>query len=92
MGNRVFCQHGKTIGSDQVRDTVVNLRVYMVRSSGQYNAPLSVFFHPGKSFFPFFLHIRTGCQQFFPASVGCHTDLSFRDLEFFSKFPYQTVC
>ena len=92
MGNRVLCKYGKAVGSDQFRDTVVDLRVYMVRSSGQHNAPFTMFFHPGKCFLALFLHIRTGCQQFFPASVSCHTDLCFRYLEFFYKFPYQAVC
>ena len=35
MRNGILGQHCKTVGVDQFRDTVVDLRVHMVRTSGE---------------------------------------------------------
>ena len=44
MGNGIFCQNGNVIGGDQLRNTVVDLRVDMVGTTREYNAALVVFF------------------------------------------------
>ena len=42
MGNRILCEHCHTIAVDQIRDTVMDLRVNMVRTAGKNDAPSAV--------------------------------------------------
>ena len=44
MGDGVLGQNSYIIGSDQLRDTVVDLRVNMVRTTCKYDTALVIFF------------------------------------------------
>ena len=43
MGHGILCQNGKAVGSDQLRNAVVDLRIHMVGTSGQNDAVAVVF-------------------------------------------------
>ena len=38
VGDGILGKNRKTVGGDELRDTVVDLRVYMVRTAGQHDA------------------------------------------------------
>ena len=38
VGDGILCENRKTVGGDELRDTVVDLRIYMVGTAGQYDA------------------------------------------------------
>ena len=49
---------------------MINLRVHMIRTSGQYNAVSAGFLEISQRFFPLFLHVCTCSLQFFPCKIG----------------------
>src|SRR5699024_11401372 len=53
VGNGILCEHSQSIRGDQIRDTVVDFRINMVRTSCQNDTPLSVFIHPLQGFLSF---------------------------------------
>ena len=92
MGDGILCQYGKSVGCDQFRDTVVDLRVYMVWTTGEYDTAAVVFFHPFDSFFAFFADVISFGFLFFPCSMSSSFDLCMWNLEFFAEFFHQTLC
>ena len=46
VGNGILGQYGKIIRSNQLRDTVVNLGIGMVRTAGKDDTSVSGLFHP----------------------------------------------
>ena len=44
MGHRILSQYGESVGSNQIRNTVMDFRVYMVRPAGQNNTALTMLF------------------------------------------------
>ena len=85
LGDGVFCQNRKSVGGDQFRDTVVDLRVHMVGTARQYDAAAVVFFHPLKCFLALFLHVPAGSKKLLPRLVSGFLHLIGRNLELFVK-------
>ena len=89
MGNRVLSKDSKTVAVDQIRDSMMDLRVNVVRASGKDNTSSSGFFKISKSFFSLCLNILSYCGKLFPCSVN-------RILDFLGgkllKYLYKTVC
>ena len=88
VGNGILSKDSDTVGIDQLRNTVVDLGINMVRTSGKNNAPSAGFFQICKNLFPFLLHILSGVCQFFPGLMNGSDD--FLCIDFF-KFRCQCV-
>ena len=70
MRDGVFRKHGKAIGVDHLRYSVIDLGVYMIRSSGKDYAASSCFLKICQYFFTFFPNIGSCLIKFFPACLG----------------------
>ena len=71
MGYGILCEYGQIIGVDQLRDTVIDLGVDMVRSAGQHNTAFVVCFHKPKDFFSLIPHVLSGMFQLCPGVLCC---------------------
>ena len=91
MGYGILGEDGKSIRGNQLRYTVVNLRVHMIGPAGQDYAPLSVFLQPGQSLLAFFHQIIAGGSQLLPGGMGSHPDFGSRNLECPGKFLYKGI-
>ena len=89
MGDRIFCQHGNPVGINQFRDTVIDFRVYMVRTSGKDNTAFSGFIKELDNFFTFFADIFLGLHHFLPCGRNSGSDFGFRNIR---EFLAQTFC
>jgi len=92
MGDRIFRQNGKSVGGDHLRDTVVDLRIVMVWTTGKYNAAGSCLFHVSECFFTLFADVLTACSKFFPCSMSGIFDFFCWKILCRSKFTDQSVC
>ena len=88
VGNGILGEYRQPIGSDQIRDTVMDFRIDMVRTSCQDDSPLSVFIHPLQCFFPFAHDVFSAPVHFQPGFSGRMADFFFRDIR---EFFYQTL-
>ena len=86
MGNGILGQYGKVIRSNQLRDTVVNLGIGMVRTAGKDDTSVTGLFHPHKGFFSLFFNILSGLQKLFPGKMGCISDFLLRKIPFLKLF------
>ena len=91
VGYGVLGEYSESIGGNQLRYAVVNLRVHMVGPAGQDNPPFSMLLHPGQGFLPLFHQVVTGGGQLLPGGMGCHPDLGSRNLECSGKFLYKGI-
>ncbi len=57
VADTVFGKDGNTVGTNHIRDTMVNLRVDMVRATGKYDAQTAGFFQIFEGFFPLFADV-----------------------------------
>ena len=80
MRNRVFRQNCDTIGGNQLWNTMVNLIVNMIRTTGENNTMFTVCLQPGNGFFTFSIHSLTCLCQFLPSKLCSFFDLGSRDL------------
>ena len=87
MGNRILCQHGEVVGGDELRNAVVDLRIAVVGSAGQNDAPVTGFLHPFQGLLALFLHVVMGPLQLLPGRMGSGTDLCLGKVPFFELFP-----
>ena len=74
MGDGILGEHGDVKGSDQLRDAVVDLRVYVVRPSRQHDAALSGLLQEGQGLFALFADGLPGVRQLLPGGFrgGLH--------------------
>ena len=92
MGDRIFRKNGKSVGGDHLRDTVVDLRIVMVWTTGKYNAAGSCLFYVSECFFTLFADVLTACSKFFPCSMSGIFDFFCWKILCRSKFTDQSVC
>ena len=57
VGDTVFRQHGDIVGSNQLRNTVIDLRVDMIGTPGEDNAAFMIFLHIFQDFFSLKLNV-----------------------------------
>ena len=86
MGNGILCQYRHTVGSDQFGDTVVDLRVNMIRAAAEYDSPPSGFFQVGEDFFALLFHIVAESVLFAPCGMGGTAHFFFFDPVFRAKY------
>ena len=89
MGDGILCQYGDPVAVDQIRDSVMDLRVDVVGASCQNDTSSSCFFQIFQSFLAFFLHIFSHSREFLPCGVGRF--LYFLGGNIFKYF-HQAVC
>ena len=89
MRNRILCKYSNAIAVDQIRDTMMDLRVYMVWTTSKNDSSSTGIFEVLKSLLAFFLHIFTRLCEFFPCRMGCCLYFLCRNIP---KHLYQTVC
>ena len=80
MGNRILSKDCDSVAVDQIRDTVVDLRVNVVRTSCKDNSSSSCFLQILKSLLALFLNVLMYGIHFFPGFVSCCFHLSSRDI------------
>ena len=74
MAYAVLSKNGNTVRADHIRNTVVDFRVDMVRTSGKHNAVSSGFFKVFKSFFALLADVFANLFKFFVAVTGSNAD------------------
>ena len=67
VGDGVLRQHRQVEGGDHLRQAVVDLRVDVVRASGQDDTALSGLLKPGDGLLPLLPHVHAGAVQLLPA-------------------------
>ena len=70
MGNGILGEDCNSIAVDQIRDTMVDLRVNVVRTSCKHDASAAGFFQILKGFLAFFFNILMYGGHFLPCLVG----------------------
>ena len=80
MGNRVLCEYGDAIAVDQIRDSVMDFRVNVVRAACKYDSTAMILFYVFQGFFAFFLDIGAHIGKLFPAFVSSSFYLLSRDI------------
>ena len=80
MGYAVLCKHCEVVGSDQLRNTVVNLGIKMIRSSREDDSVNMVFLYIFKRFLTGTLYVFPCPCLFLPGSLGGKRYLINRDL------------
>ena len=60
MRDGVLCEDGEAVGGDELRDTVVDLRVDMVGTAREHDAAVPALLHPKKSLLSLSLCVLTG--------------------------------
>ena len=78
--NGILRQNSQSVRGNQLRDTVVDFRIDMVRTACQHDAAFVVCLHPRQDFFAFFTHIIPGSCHFVPACAGRGSDLCCRNV------------
>ena len=89
MRDRVLSQHCNIVGSDELRDTVIDLRVDMIGTTSQNDTALTGFFQIFQHLFALDLHIMAGSSQLFPAGFCSSSNLICGKL---GKFFRQSIC
>lgn len=54
VGYRILCQYSNAVAVDQIRDTVMDLGINVIRTAGKDNSSSSCLFQILQSFLPFF--------------------------------------
>ena len=98
MRYRVFGKHRKIVAGDKFRNSMVDLRVNMIRSSRKNYSAMSGVLHPANGFLTLFLHILMGTFQFEPCLVSSSPDFFFSNIPglklfyylIFGKFTYRS--
>ena len=85
MRDRIFCQDGNIIGVDQLRQSVIDLRVRVIRTSGKNNSAIAGFIQKLDRLFTFTTHIFSACSKFQPCFVNSSADLICGNRKFFTK-------
>ena len=60
MTDRVLGQNCHSIGSDELRDSVVDLRIDVIRTTGEHDSVFAMFFQPCDCLLAILLHILAG--------------------------------
>ena len=92
FGYTVFSQYGNTERGDQFRNTVIDLRIGVIWSTGEHDTVAAVFFHISEYFSSFGGHIITYMLHFFPSCSSRTADFLFGNAVFFREVFYQTFC
>ena len=74
MGNRILCQDCDSVGCDQFRNSVVDLRINVIRTAAENDTGTSGFCQVGKNLFSFVLNIISDLLQFFVSSCNGSVD------------------
>ena len=80
MGNRILSENCHSIAVDQIRDTMMNLRVNMVRAACQNDAPAACLLQILKRLLTFFLNVLMYGSHFLPCLMGGFLHLRCRDI------------
>ena len=81
VGDRVLCQHRNIIRVDKLRNSVVHLRVYMVRASGKDDPAVAGLIQVSDGLFALLLHVFPAGGKLGPCSMYGGLDLGSRDGE-----------
>ena len=82
MGNGVLRQNCKIVGANQLRYTVVNFRIGVIRTTGKDDSSVSGLLHPHQGFFSLFLYISSRLKKLFPSKMGGISNFLFRKIPF----------
>ena len=89
VGDRILGQDGNVVGGNHIRDSMVNLRVNMIRTSGENNAVMMGFLHPFEDFPSLLAYFIADIRHLNPSGVAGLADLLFGNV---MEDLYQLVC
>ena len=75
MGDGILGQHCEIVARDQLRDTVVDLRIHVVRTTREHDAAMTGLLHPAEGLLALFLHILMRTLELCPGLMRCRADL-----------------
>ena len=84
--NTVFCQDVEPFGTDDLRNSAVDLRIEVVRTSGQNDPVLTVLTHHHQRVFTAILDPAFKVVHFFKSSAQGIFDFFLRHAEIFERF------
>ena len=86
VSNRIFSKYSNSVAVDHIRDSMVDLRIDMIRTACKNDSAASCFFQVPESFLAFFLHIAVYSGQLIPCFMCSCFYLGGRNVrEFFHK-------
>ena len=91
-GQAVFRQHGKPVGGDHLRYSVVDLRIHMIRPACQHNTGFSVLLDPAQRFAALLLHVILCSGLLLPCFPHCLPDLAFGNVPLLPADLNQAFC
>ena len=75
MGDRILGQHCEIVARDQLRDTVVDLRIHVVRATCEHDAAVAGLLHPAEGLLALLLHILMRTLELCPGLMRRRADL-----------------
>ena len=67
VGDGILGKDCNVVGGDQFRNTVVDFRINMIRTTGKHDPSFPGFLQISKNLLTLCLHIPSGVGKFFPA-------------------------
>ena len=86
MGDRILCQHSKSIRCNEFWNSVVNLFINMVGTSGKNDSFFVVLTQVSKSLLALFLHIFMSIIKFLPGLGNSSPDFAWINTELLADF------
>ena len=91
MGDGVLCQYCNIVGCDQFRESMVDFRVNMIRTSRQNDTTVAGLIQETNRLLSFRSHVLTAGCKLLPCFMYSRTDLCIRKRKFLPEFVNQTV-
>ena len=88
MRHRILSQYSDSVGINHIRDTMMDLRIYMVGTTGKNDTASSGFFHITKGFFSLSADIVSHMLQLHPCRMSSFQNFFFWKIR---KFLYQAL-
>ena len=86
VSNRIFSKYSNSVAVDHIRDSMVDLRIYMIRTACKNDSAAACFFQVPESFLAFLLYVEVHCGQLIPCFMCSCFYLGGRNVrEFFHK-------
>ena len=85
VGDRIFCQHGNAVGIDQFRNSMIDLRVDVVRTSAEDNSGAPCLCQISENFLTLILNVLSHAVEFIKGSTHSVADLRCVNAVFFTQ-------
>ena len=75
MGDGILGQHREVVARDQLRDTMVDFRIHVVRTTREHDPAVAGLLHPAEGFLTLLLHILMRTLELCPGLMRRRADL-----------------